>query len=200
MSRNSGGPSAPTGGIDQLSDLYDHSDENTNTPSVERVGAREGSSVTKLTEPLVEGKWSAWRERMKRVLTLCGVKEYVEGKIEKPTDTKGIKNWEFNDNYAQVIIVNNITTIEMVHVSKCDTAKEMWDSLEAVHESKGHQTIVSIIRNLFHTKADEDTNINDHLNQLKQYWERINQMDDEGDFRISDVLFKIIISSSLPLS
>ena len=71
--------------------------------------------------------------------------------------------------------------------------------LDAVHESKGHQTIVSIIRNLFHTKADENSNINDHLNQLKQYWERINQIDDD-DFKISDVLFKVIISSSLPLS
>ena len=75
----------------------------------------------------------------------------------------------------------------------------MWDNLEAVHESKGHQTIVSIIRNLFHTKADEDSNISEHLNQLKIYWERINQMNDDA-FKISDVLFKVIISSSLPLS
>jgi hypothetical protein len=87
----------------------------------------------------------------------------------------------------------------MVHVGQCDTAKGMWDNLEAVHESKGHQTIVSIIRNLFHTKADETSDINEHLNQLKIYWERINQMNEEN-FKISDVLFKIIISSSLPLS
>ena len=34
---------------------------------------------------------------------------------------------------------------------------------------------------------------------MKNYWERINQMDEEN-FKISSVLFKIIISSSLPLS
>ena len=141
----------------------------------------------------------AWRERMKRVLRLCDVKEYVEGIIPKPADTKGAKDWAFNDNYAQVLISNNITESEIIHVSQCDTAKTMWDNLEAVHESKGHQTIVSIIRNLFHTKADDNTNISEHLNLLKQYWERINQID-EHDFKISDVLFKIIISSSLPLS
>ena len=39
-------------------------------------------------------------------------------------------------------------------------------------------------------KVDEDSNINGHLNQLKQYWERINQMNKEN-FKISDVLFKI---------
>ena len=167
--------------------------------SIKRVQAREGSAITKLSEPLGEQNWMIWRERMRRVLRLCGVEAYVEGRIELPADTKGAENWEFNDNYAQVMIANNIASTEMVHVSQCRTAKNMWENLEAVHESKGHQTIVSIIRNLFHTKAEEDSNISEHLNQLKQYWERINQMDDE-DFKISDVLLKVIISSSLPLS
>ena len=121
------------------------------------------------------------------------------GNIARPDDheEQNVANWEFNDNYAQVIITNNITSTAMVHVGQCTTAQAMWESLEAVHESKGHQTIVSIIRNLFHTSAEE--NINDHLNQLKQYWERINQINEEN-FKISDILFKIIISSSLPLS
>ena len=174
-------------------------DPNEDELNIERVQAREGSAITKLSEPLDELNWMAWRERMTRVLRLCGVEAYAQGKVDRPTDIKNVKNWEFNDNYAQVMIINNIASTEMVHVSQCTTAKAMWESLEAVHESKGHQTIVSIIRNLFHTKASEDSNINEHLNQLKKYWERINQMNDE-DFKISDILFKIIISSSLPLS
>jgi hypothetical protein len=93
---------------------------------------------------------------MKRVLRLCGVNAYAEGTVEIPTDAKGVEDWEYNDNYAQIMIINNVTSTEMVHVSQCNTAKAVWDSLEAVHETKGHQTIVSIIRNLFHTKAEED--------------------------------------------
>jgi hypothetical protein len=153
----------------------------------------------RLNDPLNESNWMAWWERMKRVLRLCGVNVYAEGTVEIPTDAKGVEDWEYNDNYAQIMIINNVTSTEMVHVSQCNTAKAMWDSLEAVHETKGHQTTVSIIRNLFHTKAEEDSNIIEHLNQLKQYWDRIIQMDD-GDFRISNTLFKIIISSSLQLS
>ena len=124
---------------------------------------------------------------------------YAEGKIGIPEDTKSVENWEFIDIYVQLMIIKNISSTKMVHVSQCSTAKAMWDNLEAVHKLKGHQSIISIIRNLFHTKADEDSNISKHLNQLKKYWERINQMDDD-DFKISDVLFKVIISSSLPLS
>ena len=104
---------------------------------------------------------------MRRVLRLCGVLAYVGGKIPIPGDTKSAKNWEFNDNYAQVMIINNITSPETVHTSQCLTAKAMWESLEAVHKTKGHQTVVLIIWNLFHTKAEEDSNIGEHLNQLK---------------------------------
>ena len=120
-------------------------------------------------------------------------------KIGIPEDTNGAKNWDFNDNYVQVMIINNISSTEMVHISQCTTAKAMWDNLEAVHELKGNQTIVSVIQNLFYMKVTEDSNISEHLAQLKKYWERINQMDDK-DFKISDILFKVIISSSLPLS
>jgi len=124
------------------------------------------------------------------------VESYAEGKIPQPSDAKSAEDWKFNDNYAQVIIMNNITSTEMVHVSQCMTAKAMWDSLEAVHESKGHQTIVSIIRNLFHTRADEESNITEHLNQLKQYWERINQID-EDDFKCFIQSHHFLITSAI---
>jgi hypothetical protein len=113
--------------------------------AIRRVSTREGSAITKLSEPLNESNWMPWRERMRRVLRLCEVDAYVEGKIDRPDDAKNAANWKFNDNYAQIMIINNITSTEMVHVGQCDTAKGMWDNLEAVHESKGHQTIVSII-------------------------------------------------------
>ena len=168
--------------------------------TITRTSPRE--AITKLSDKqhLDETNWTLWRDRITRLLKLSGVEEYITGMIKEPMDksSENAKNWSFNDNFAQVIIVNNISLAEMVHVGQCKTAKDIWDNLEAVHETKGHQIIVSIIRNLFHTKADDESNITEHLIQLKKYWERINQMDEE-DFKISDTLFKIIISSSLPL-
>jgi hypothetical protein len=114
-----------------------------------KVGA---PSITKLTKPLSKNNWIAWHEHIKCVLRYCHVKEYVEGTIYHPEDDEdSAENWDYNDNYAQMMIVNNITSTEMVHIGQCKNAKAMWDSLEAVHESKGHQTTVSIIWNLFHT-------------------------------------------------
>ena len=166
---------------------------------ITHVQAHEGSSILQLNEPLNEDNWMAWHKRMRRILHLCSVEGYAKGLIQCPIDIKNAENWKLNDNYAQAVILNNITSTEMVHVVQCTTAHAVWLNLEAIHESKGHQTIVSIIRNLFHTKAEEGSNINDHLTKLKQYWERINQINEEN-FKILDTLFKIIISSSLPLS
>ena len=136
---------------------------------ITRVQACEGSSILQLNEPLNKENWMAWHERMKRILHLCGIEEYTKGTIQCPMDIKNAANWKFNDNYAQAVILNNITSTEMVHIVQCKTAQAVWQNLEAIHESKGHQTIVSIIQNLFHIKAKEGSNINEHLTKLKQY-------------------------------
>lgn len=168
---------------------------------IERLQPQELSVIAKLNKPLNDTNWTVWKEWMKRVLRLCGAEKYAAGTIVKPKDPMPMdsKIWEYNDNYAQVIIVSNISSMEMVHISQCDNAHAMWTSLEAVHEAKGHQTIIAVIRNLFHTIAEENANINKHLNKLLHYWECVILIDDD-DFHISDPLFKVIMSSSLPVS
>lgn len=166
---------------------------------IQRVPAREGTNIVKMSEPLDENNWTVWKERMKRALRLCGIEDYAYGKIKRPDDPIQANNWDYNDNYAQFVIINNITSTEMLNVGKCPTAYAIWQSLEAMHETKGHQTIIGIIRNLFRTIAEEDTNISEHLNALKSYWERLNMIDDD-DFKISDKFFKVMISSSLPIT
>ena len=136
------------------------------------------------------------------MLQICGVKGYVTGEIARPDpaqDPEGAENWDFNDTYARVLISNNITTSQMVHISQSPTSQESWSNLEAVHDAKSHQTTIGIIRNLYRTSAEEGDNISDHLNKLKRYWERINLTAD-NDFKVSDNQFKVLISSSLPTS
>jgi hypothetical protein len=124
---------------------------------------------------------------------------YANGTIARPTDDDQAEIWDYNDNYAQHIILINVADSEMIYVGRCETAHAIWEGLVAVHETTAHQTVIAIIRNLFHTIANDDSNIADHLNTLRTYWERINMLGD-NDFKISELFFKIIISSSLPLA
>ena len=90
-------------------------------PKVKKVSACEGSLITKLSEPLTKTNWLSWREQMKRVLWLCGVEAYAEGTIYHPNGpmTENTVNWEFNDDYAQFMIINIISSTEIIHIGKC---------------------------------------------------------------------------------
>jgi hypothetical protein len=113
-------------------------------------------------------------------------------------DTTSGEIWEYNNNYAQVNITRNITSLRMVHMSQYNTAGNMWKSLITVHKVKDHQTMIAVIQNLLHTIAEENTDINKHLNTLLGYWELLIVLINDNNFHISDPMFKVIISSLLP--
>jgi hypothetical protein len=119
--------------------------------TIERLQAWEISTIAKLNEPLNNSNWTVWKERMKQILRLCRADKYAAGTIQHPADAVSGDIWDYNDNYAQVIIVSNVSSLEMVHISQWNTAGAMWKSLVAVHEAKGHQTIIAVIQNLLHT-------------------------------------------------
>ena len=112
---------------------------------------------------------------------------------------EGLEAWNFNNSYAQTIILNNISDNQLVHAQSAKNTKEMWDNLTSVHDAKGHYVAISIQQNLLQTCANEGDDIMEHLNKLKKLWERLNTMDDD-DFWISDNQFKTILASSLPPS
>ena len=104
------------------------------------------------------------------MLCLCGAEKYTAGTIPKPVaNTPDADIWDCNNNYTQVIIISNILSNEMVHVSQCKTAGNMWKTLVTIHEVKGHETMLVVIRNLLHTIAEENTDMNEHLNKLLGY-------------------------------
>ena len=164
---------------------------------------REGSNITKICDPLDKTNWVVWRERIHRIFALCGVAPYVFGTIPHPdsatADPETLAAWDNNDVYAQILITNAITKDQMVHVSRLNTAYDIWRSLEAIHETRDYQVAIAIQRGLFRQCAADDDDIVDHLTQLKKQWERLNVLDNE-DFRITDIQFKTIIASSLPPS
>ena len=83
-----------------------------------------------------------------------------------------------------------------MNISHLVTACEMWTSLEAVHESRGHQYAIALMCSLFHTITDKGDDIVEHLNKLKEAWEKLNMLDN-GNFFIPDTQFKALLASSL---
>jgi gag-polypeptide of LTR copia-type len=157
--------------------------------------------IIEIPDPLDYGKWIFWQARMTHMLRMCGVDEYVDGQIQCPDptiDPEGAENWAFNDDYAKRLIRKNILYTQTVHVSRCVTAHEMWRNLKAVHQPNDYHTMISHVRGLIRTAANEGDDICEHLTKLQLHYNYINMGD--YDFEITDPLFTMIIFSSLPPS
>jgi len=91
-----------------------------------------------MKETLDDTNWAVWRECIRRIFILCGVDPYVYGHLKRPdpaiTDPTTVDNWDANDIYAQILITNNINKDQMVHVTRLNTANDIWKSLEVIHE------------------------------------------------------------------
>ena len=136
------------------------------------------------------------------LLALCEVEPYVRGEIQQPNkegDPVGHDNWKKNNNYAKHLITQNVGNKSIIHIQHGSTSYIAWKYLEAIYEDKSQETAVAIIWNLWHTTAEEEDDISEHLNTLKKYWECLNLVNDES-FKILEVQFKIAIVSSLPPS
>ena len=160
-------------------------------------------AITKVTgDGLTGPNWVTWQVRMMSLLALCEVEPYVHGEIQQPNrdeDQIGHENWKKNDNYAKHLITQNVGDEPIIHIQHGSTSHVAWKNLEAIYEDKSQETAVAIICNLWHTTAEEDDDISEHLTTLKKYWERLNLVDD-GNFKIPEIQFKITIVSSLPPS
>ena len=171
-------------------------------PSIPVIKTREGA-ITKVTgDGLTGPNWVTWQVRMMSLLALCEVEPYVRGEIKQPSmedDPVGHTNWKKNDNYAKHLITQNVGDESIIHIQHGSTSHVAWKNLEAIYEDKSQETAVAIIRNLWHTTAEEDEDVSKHLNTMKKYWECLNLVDDNS-FKIPEVQFKIAIMSSLPPS
>src|SRR5271155_5085036 len=167
---------------------------NVPSESIPLIKTREGA-ITKVTgDGLTGPNRVTWQVRMMSLLALCEVEPYVRGEIKQPNrddDPTGHINWKKNDNYAKHLITQNVGDEPIIHIQHGSTSHVAWKNLEAIYEDKSQEMAVAIICNLWHTMAEEDDDISEHLTNLKKYWERL---------KILEVQFKFAIVSSLPPS
>ena len=171
-------------------------------PTIPLIKTHEGAIMKLTGDGLTGPNWVTWRVRMWSLLALCKVEAYVHGEILQPArdvDPVGHDNWKKNNNYAKHLITQNVADEPLVHIQHGLSSHTAWHNLEAIYEDKSQETAIAIIWNLWHTTAEEEDDIGEHLTTLKKYWEHLNLVNDIN-FWIPKVQFKIAIISSLPTS
>jgi hypothetical protein len=152
---------------------------------------------------LLDGtNWQDWRVQMNILMSICYIDKYINGIIARPDqdeDPVGAANWDHNDKYAMYILRRNISQPQLIHINHCKTSNQVWQTLEAIFETRNEGTAISYQRTLFECRARDGDNIDEHINLCKKYVDRINNTRDEN-FSINDANFKGILISSLPPS
>jgi hypothetical protein len=118
------------------------------------------------------------------------------GITPQPSDPSASAIWEEKDTITQELITTAIRDEQVIHVSMCNTATEMWDTLRIIHEPQGQQSIISTKCALYSTQAKKGTDIMAHLNEMKQKHEHLTL----SGHLIERDEFKAILVASLPCS
>jgi len=154
-------------------------------------------SSFKTPEPLKDENWVAWKGQIWPMLELNGVWSHCEGETEPPEEgTAERREWNTAEGVARVLISNNISAPQFVHVSQATSVKQMWENLKAVHEHRGQQSITALRRTLYQTRARDGDNIVAHLTKMRSIQAELHHM---GSI-VPDSDFTNILVSSLPAS
>jgi len=167
---------------------------------VVQSGILHGAVSTYKIDPLKEGNWLAWQNRMTRILKLQKVYGLIDGTVSKPDtdDPQAVEAWEEKDLVAQVLIKNNLSDKQMVHVYQdiITTMASMWQSLQTVHETRSESAIMAAKCTFYGMRAADDANILEHIAEMRKQYNKLIQK----GCKISDKEFKFIIVMSLPAS
>jgi hypothetical protein len=157
-------------------------------------------------ELLKADNWMPWKRRILAVLRDLGLEKYIDkaamppipADLQNPTkeEVEAIDKWKDGDARTRTRIELSIGDSEMIHISGAETAKEMWEQLSMVKESKGQLGVLATRRALYRATAEEGFEMVGHVSRLRQLQEELHLM---GSL-VSDEDFVMILLTSLPES
>jgi hypothetical protein len=130
---------------------------------------------------------------------VCKVYDYVKGTIRKPKREiypVSAQNWDVNNEYAKLLLVQNVSSEQLQHINQEQNASEVWKSLIDLQQARGFRTALTCMRTLYTMRASEDENILDYINKMKTLVDEINSM--RSIFKINDITYAGALAQSLP--
>lgn len=146
-------------------------------------------SITKLNNE----NYFNWKFRVEMLLK----EKDVWSAISKETPSTITDAWTKADEKALATIVLTIEDSQLQHVRSCATAKAAWNALKEFHQKDSAGSRVRILRNIMRQRAEESTNIEEHVNKITELFQKLNSLDQEIklEFLMSATLLGTLPSS-----
>ncbi|XP_071648509.1 uncharacterized protein [Temnothorax longispinosus] len=143
-------------------------------------------------EKLTEDNFDSWKLQMKSVLIYNELWGYVSGtKIRRePADLE----WSAKDEKALALIVLSVTKSQLSNIKKARTAKEAWDQLSKIYESRGPVRRATLYKQLYRMKKEPGVAMSKYVNDFTSKAEQL----EEAGIIIPPNLLSIMLLGSLP--
>ena len=141
--------------------------------------------------------YQAWKYRITQVLKAKGVFDVVDGSRTKPENAEGVnggrtKMWLQDDAKAAAIITAALEDEHVDCVLVCDTSKEVWDTLSAMHEQKSASNVGTLEERFYSYKMVPTDTVVNHLIVVRNM---ASQLKDLGQEKTERAIIAKIMSS-----
>ncbi|CAK9833731.1 Retrovirus-related Pol polyprotein from transposon TNT 1-94 [Anthophora retusa] len=143
-------------------------------------------------EKLNEENYELWTVHMKSILVLNDLWLFVDGTEEKPAENA--QEWIRKDTKALALINMNIKQSQLHHVKKANTAKEAWDKLKAIYESKGPVRKVTLYKEPVRMTKQPNVAVTQYVGEFERKAEQL----DAAGITLPDDLLSVMLLASLP--
>lgn len=144
-------------------------------------------TITKLNNT----NYFTWKFKMQMVLT----KEKVWKTISQspPTGTE-LTSWNVSDESAKALIALSVEDNQLSLIMDKTSAKEMWKALQEFHQKSTAVNKMTLLRNMFDTKMNESTPVEEHIEEMTNYLQKLNDLGVQA-FNDDEIKTAILLSS-----
>lgn len=134
---------------------------------------------------------------MRAVMVKSKTWAYASGEKPKPADADpALETWKENDEKAKADLFLSIDDAELKQVQNCTSAREIWEKLQSIFESKGPARKASLWKRLMNQKLNENGDVQRHVDEFFEIVGKLSELSIE----VSNELQTIMLLHSLPES
>lgn len=136
--------------------------------------------------------YQAWKFQLKAIFIANGLTSIVNGTCIRSSEN--VNAWDKSNAKAMVIISSTMESSQLEYLLTCETATDMWNRLNAIHEQKSESNKLLLMTKFHDYKMTSNDNVAQHIAKIENM---ARQLKDLGE-NVSDITIMAKILGSLP--
>jgi hypothetical protein len=123
--------------------------------------------------------YNSWKERIKLVLLVNDLWEFVDTQITKPTDAAELAKYNKSDAKARLIILDGVKDHLIPHLTGKTTTWHMWEALKTLFQNKNENWKMVLREKLREIRMTGSENVTSYLTRIQQVRDELAAIGDD---------------------